>query len=107
MDLYDLYLEMRDKYGFNEGDTPDGIEAVREKIIELINEGLPKNSKIEAYPVDRMGVHNWCIIGFRNKESLREGGAPDAEVRQILSKANHKWIVRSKISLELIFKDWD
>lgn len=102
--LIELYREMRDKYGFNGGAcVPQGVEKVRDKIIELINDKLPKNSKIEAYAYDRAGLHNWCLIMYRNKKTQthKVSGEPGAEVLKILYKAEEENIINPKLKVTL------
>jgi hypothetical protein len=102
--LSEIYEEMRSKYGFNEGATvPEGVEAVRKKIIGLINKGLPKNSLIEACPYDRMGIHNWCLIEYRNKHTGHLSGEPRAEVVEILDEAEaNGWSINTKITIKKV-----
>lgn len=101
--LFEIYEEMRNKYGFNEGaSVPEGIEQVRKKIVDLINKGLD-DSLIEAYPVDRAGLHNWCLIGFRNRQTKHESGTPTVQVQRILSKAEGDgWSINTTITMKRI-----
>ena len=76
----DYYDDMRSKYGFNEGDAPLGIERVRKLIVKHVNKRLKKDPQfkhMELVEFDRPGVHNWCMIAFRDKlnpNELPEGG---------------------------------
>ena len=102
--LFEIYQEMIDKYGFNDGATvPEGVEAVRKKIIGLINKGLPKDSLIEACPYDRMGIHNWCLIEYRNKHTKHISGEPRAEIQEILAEAEKDgWSMSTKITMKKV-----
>lgn len=102
--LIEIYEEMRSKYGFSDGATvPEGVEKVRKKIINLINKGLPKDSLIEARPYDRMGIHNWCLIEYRNKHTGHLSGEPRAEVLGILAEAEEGgWSIGTKITMKKI-----
>ena len=102
--LFEIYQEMRDKYGFNEGPTiPEGVEIVRKKIIGLINKGLPKDSLIEACSYDRMGIHNWCLIEYRNKHTKHISGEPGAEAQEILAEAESDgWSINTKITMKKV-----
>jgi hypothetical protein len=101
--LFKIYEEMRDKYGFNEGATvPEGIEKVRKKIIDLINKEL-NGSLIKAYPYDRMGIHNWCLIEFRNRRTKKQCGTPTLQVQRALSKAEEDgWSISTKITMKKV-----
>lgn len=68
MDWYNIYKEMTSKYGFNDGaHVPFNAEIVRSIIIDYINKKLPTSCELEAYPFDRNGMHNWCLIYYRDK----------------------------------------
>ena len=104
MDLYELYQNMDDKYGFNEGQTPAGIEEAREALIEILNDGINKrfqDNQIEAHAVDRMGVHNWCLIGWRNKVTHEQAMPDGREINLILSEAvKAGWGATTSIKVE-------
>lgn len=103
MKISDYYKEMRNKYGFDEGQTPEGIEKVRELIIRKVNakiKRIPKFANVQMIEHDRAGLHNWCLIDFRHKE--KEGyWEPSAELNdeilQILLDLDQEYDVAQKI----------
>ncbi len=99
--IHHIYEEMRTKYGFSSGGAvPEGVEVVRKKIISLINKGLPADSVIEAYPVDRPGIHNYYLIGYRNKDTKKNSGEPYADVIRILIDAERNgWSIETRITM--------
>lgn len=99
--IHHIYREMRSKQGFDGGSTvPEGVAAVREELISLINKGLPENSAIEAYPLNRPGIHNWCMIGYRNKNTKNESNEPGDEVYRTLYKAEEEgWSIYTRITI--------
>lgn len=56
--------EMRDKYGFSDGNTvPVEAETCRTVYVRVLNVLLEKeksNTRVQAF--DRPGVHNYCLI---------------------------------------------
>lgn len=63
------YDNMRSKYGFSDGDAvPLGAEVYRQALIAVFNAALAEYG-VEAYPYDRPGFHNWCLICFRRTDS--------------------------------------
>lgn len=99
--IHHIYRDMRSKYGFDSGATvPEGVAAVREELINLINEGLPEGSVIEAYPINRPGLHNWCMIGYRNKDTGKDSNEPGLEVYRTLYKAEEEgWSIDTRITI--------
>lgn len=98
--LIALYNEMRNRHGFGDGAcSPQGIKKVRDKIIGLINNGLPRNSKIEAYAFDKPDIHNWCMICYRNKKTHTESGHPTVEVMSILIRAQQKGTIAPRLTI--------
>lgn len=105
MNISEYYKEMRNKYGFDEGSsTPEGIDRVRAIIIEEVNKQLakmPDYKDIELVEHDRAGVHNWCMIGIRNKISRADiyDAHADLEGRimEIVVDLNEKYAVREKV----------
>jgi len=72
------YLEMRNKYGFNDGElVPAEAEVVRSILVEAINAYLGPKSKVEAYEYDRPGIHNPCLIMYRNKKTGEDVPEPE------------------------------
>jgi len=61
------YEDMRTKWGFNDGvATPWGVELYRQVYIEAINRVSKElGSKVEAFPYDRPGMHNFCLLLYR------------------------------------------
>ena len=97
--LSELYHEMTSKYGFNGGVMiPEGIEKVREQLITLINKKLIDKT-VQAYAYDRSGVHNWCLILYRNTEFEEPEVKEPEEVWDILSEIelNEELPVRMKV----------
>lgn len=66
--------EMTSKYGFNDGESiPEGIEIYRDIYIRTVNKlASGYGSKVRAYGYDRPGVHNWCMVLFREASSVTE-----------------------------------
>lgn len=83
--------EMRTKYGFSDGEAiPPGIEIYREMYVKVINdlaEFLGSRYRAEAY--DRVGVHNWCLIIFKNLDNpeLWDTDEYDEEFESALASA--------------------
>ncbi len=58
MTIADLYADMRDKFGFNDGgDVPAGMYDVRDALVDFL---VMKGAPAEKY--DRPGMHNSCMI---------------------------------------------
>jgi hypothetical protein len=71
--------EMRSKWGFGDGDAvPRGADLYREVYINVINALAERDgAEYRAFPFDRMGLHNWCIILIAPKDAeLDADGAP-------------------------------
>lgn len=68
------FEEMRTKRGFSDGNAiPEGVEEYRKVYIAAINKAAEKfDTKLEAYPYDRQGLHNHCLILFRPKGSTTD-----------------------------------
>lgn len=64
--------EMRNKYGFSDGDAiPDGVLAYRQMYIQVVNTLAQQlESKVRAVPYDRIGMHNRCLIVFIGAEEV-------------------------------------
>lgn len=72
------YDEMRTKYGFQDGEmVPPDAWAARRVLVEAINAYLGPDSPVEAYEYDRPGVHNWCLILYRDKRTGKDVSEPD------------------------------
>ncbi|SMB96775.1 hypothetical protein SAMN00808754_1646 [Thermanaeromonas toyohensis ToBE] len=72
------YLEMRSKYGFSDGElVPAEAEVVRSILVEAINAYLGPDSKVEAYEYDRPGMHNPCLIMYRDKKTGEDVPEPE------------------------------
>lgn len=76
------WQEMRSKGGFSDGEAvPDGAEVYREVYLRAVNL-LAKQlgSRVRAVAYDRPGVHNWCLVLFRDAGNLagEEVGEDDA-----------------------------
>ncbi len=104
MNISEYYKEMRDKYGFDEGSSvPEGIEKVRKVIIKEVNKQLAETDykDIELFEHDRAGVHNWCLIGLRNKTSRADiydaHNDLEGKIMEIVVDLNEKYGVREKV----------
>ena len=97
MTISDLYDEMKDKYGFDDGNNiPLGIESARRKLIQYINKRLPKDSqKLVAY--DRAGAHNWCMVVWEN------GDEPTELLYEILysEEATENFVIETKLKIKV------
>jgi electron transfer flavoprotein alpha/beta subunit len=62
--------EMRSKWGFGDGDAvPQGADLYREVYINAINALAERDgAQHRAYPFDRAGLHNWCLIAIAPKD---------------------------------------
>lgn len=110
MNIGNLYDEMTTKFGFSDGEAvPFGIEKVRKEIVGYININLPPDCPVEAYEYDRAGVHNWCLILYRNKETKEDviKGLPTAEIGDIIWEMSDKFNVVSHVKMyKLVGKKW-
>lgn len=102
MKLSDYYKEMRSKYGFNEGDTPEGIEKIRNLIIKKVNTKLRKSKelkKLRLAEFDRPGLHNWCLIEFWDGDDCLDEPTAEMEsaVLQILLDLDQEYQIAEKV----------
>lgn len=60
--------EMQDKFGFRDGEAvPAGAEAYREVYLLAVNRLAEQlGSRVRAVPYDPAGMHNWCLVLFRD-----------------------------------------
>jgi hypothetical protein len=63
--------EMRSKWGFGDGDAvPRGADLYREVYVNVINALAERDgAQYRAYPFDRAGLHNWCLIAIAPKDA--------------------------------------
>jgi hypothetical protein len=81
--------EMRTKYGFGDGSAvPQGADKYREVYVKALNVFAEQfNSEVRAYPFDRGGAHNYCLILFRDKNSTEnEDLDPDDGMLESIDK---------------------
>jgi hypothetical protein len=108
MKLSDYYKEMRNKYGFDEGQTPEGIEKIRELIIKKVNAKLkriPKFANVQIIEHDRVGLHNWCLIDFWHKERndyWEPSVELESEILQILLDLDQEYDIVQKVIIRPI-----
>jgi hypothetical protein len=62
---------MRSKWGFGDGDAvPKGAGLYREVYVNVINALAERDgAEYRAFPFDRMGLHNWCLIVIAPKDA--------------------------------------
>lgn len=63
--------EMRSKWGFRDGDAvPQGADMFRKVYVDVINALAERDgAEYRAYPFDRGGLHNWCMILIAPKDA--------------------------------------
>lgn len=83
------YSEMREKGGFDDGETvPDEAWEYRKIYVQALNEvAKARGSKVEAYEYNRPGCHNPCMILFRNAEDDDRG--PDDIMQEIIDSFSY------------------
>jgi len=102
MKLSDYYKEMRNKYGFDEGETPEGIEKIRKLIVKKVNIELRKSKNFKNLHLaafDRSGLHNWCLIEFWDGNDRLNEPTPDMKstVLQILLDLDQEYQIVEKV----------
>lgn len=70
--------DMRSKGGFADGEAvPDGAELYRAVYVRTVNRlAEQRGSDVRAVPYDRPGMHNWCLIVFRDARNLDGESVP-------------------------------
>lgn len=63
--------EMRSKWGFGDGDAvPNGADLFRKVYVDAVNALAERDgAEYRAFPFDRTGVHNWCMILIAPKDA--------------------------------------
>lgn len=64
--------DMLSKSGFSDGEAvPDGIATYRTVYLRVVNRLAEQwGSAVRAIAYDRPGMHNWCLIVFRDAHNL-------------------------------------
>ncbi len=64
--------EMQSKSGFSDGEAvPECIDTYRTVYLKVVNRlAEQRGSDVRAVPYDRPGMHNWCLIVFRDAHNL-------------------------------------
>ena len=70
--------DMRSKSGFSDGEAiPECIETYRTVYLRVVNRlAEQRGSAARAIPHDRPGMHNWCLIVFRDARNLDGESVP-------------------------------
>lgn len=95
---------MRSKYGFEDGEAvPDGAEEYRTVYVAALNKAAAKfGSALEAYPYDRPGMHNHCLILFRPKGStLEEEKEPDEGMEKAIELCEEFYDIDEFVEVEV------
>jgi hypothetical protein len=82
--------EMRSKWGFGDGETvPHGADLFRKVYVDVVNALAERDgAEYRAYPFDRAGLHNWCMILIAPKDAeVDADGCPQGEADDMVLAA--------------------
>jgi hypothetical protein len=82
--------EMRSKWGFGDGETvPHGADLFRKVYVDVVNALAERDgAEYRAYPFDRAGLHNWCMILIAPKDAeVDADGCPQGETDDMVLAA--------------------
>jgi len=70
--------DMRSKSGFSDGEIiPECIDVYRTLYLTVVNRlAEQRGSDVRAVPYDRPGMHNWCLIVFRDARNPDDESVP-------------------------------